>query len=291
VPPGGTVVLAFAGNQAFLNNAGDTVRLYDNQRKPIDAVAYTQSDAPQGKSIARFPDGIGGWWDPVPTPGLPNQPVPTDTPLAKRSLVIPSEEDTRVFETAASEVAAGNPDLRKKAKTSTSTPAISSPDLNASEEETGESYGNEIASSTPLVLTAREEPRSASTTPEASQEAHSHATSGFTPQQGGSDNLLSQAHIPPSSSSPPSESLALLAPPAPSGAQVPAYIPPCPTPQENTQEQDASLRQRGGVGECPEESDVAICNPPFQTSENGDSKGPAEARSEADAAESITLEL
>ncbi|GIW68144.1 MAG: hypothetical protein KatS3mg099_092 [Candidatus Parcubacteria bacterium] len=291
LPPGGTVVLAFAGNQAFLNNAGDTVRLYESQQTPIDAVAYTQSDAPQGKSIARFPDGIGGWWDPMPTPGLPNQPSPTDTPLAKRAVVVPSEEDPPILK-AAPEVAGEHPAAQKEeSTTSTSTSAVSSPDLTAPE-ESGESYENSAASSTPSTLTAREEPRSASTTPEASQEAPPDQPPAFTPQQNGSDNtqttLPQEPTPPPPSLPPPSEPPAPL---APSGAQASAHTPPRSASQENTQEQDASLQQGGDAGERPEATNAQTGGPPSQTAENGASKEPTEAPPEADAAGGIALEL
>ncbi|GIW69136.1 MAG: hypothetical protein KatS3mg100_630 [Candidatus Parcubacteria bacterium] len=304
LPPGGTVVLAFAGNQAFLNNAGDTVRLYDNQRRPIDAVAYTQSDAPQGKSIARFPDGIGGWWDPVPTPGLPNQPVPTDTPLAKRSLVIPSEEDPPVpktttlgfvRETSASSTPSLLIDGASAALKAVKPPfsvVASSSDPGASGEKGG-SDGGDTASSTPPLLSTQEDPHLATTTPEVSQEAFPEQTSTFAPTQSGSNYLQTsltegEQNTHPPSSSPPSEPPAPL---APSGAQAPTNTPQRSEPQENTEETETPPQQAGGAGVRPEESEAQKSNTASRTSEDGSPKVQGEARSETDATNKITLEL
>jgi hypothetical protein len=38
----------------------------------LDQHSYTGAEAPEGKSIARIPDGIGAWVDPIPTPGAQN---------------------------------------------------------------------------------------------------------------------------------------------------------------------------------------------------------------------------
>lgn len=57
----------------YLNNTGsDEVRLYDDAGNLIDSHDF--SDALQGKSYARIPDGVGNWVDPVPTPGEENNP-------------------------------------------------------------------------------------------------------------------------------------------------------------------------------------------------------------------------
>ncbi|KKP80352.1 MAG: hypothetical protein UR78_C0001G0072 [Candidatus Moranbacteria bacterium GW2011_GWF2_35_39] len=57
----------------YLNNTGsDDVRLYDSAGNLIDEHSF--SDAVQGKSYARIPDGVGNWVDPVPTPGEKNNP-------------------------------------------------------------------------------------------------------------------------------------------------------------------------------------------------------------------------
>jgi len=81
-------------NTAVLNNTGDTVKLFDNSVKMVDSYTYSSSDycnleptpgeenpfsasgscgdVPPNKSYARIPDGIGGWVDPIPTPGFKN---------------------------------------------------------------------------------------------------------------------------------------------------------------------------------------------------------------------------
>lgn len=78
---GGTIVPAHGWlvvnlNKNYLNNSGgDTVRLYSGvfgTGTLIDKHIYT-IDAPEGKSFARFPDGVGVWIDPDTTPGKENQ--------------------------------------------------------------------------------------------------------------------------------------------------------------------------------------------------------------------------
>jgi hypothetical protein len=78
---GGTIVPAHGWlvvnlNKNYLNNSGgDTVKLYSGVYGTgtlIDKHSYTV-DAPEGKSFARFPDGVGVWIDPDTTPGKENQ--------------------------------------------------------------------------------------------------------------------------------------------------------------------------------------------------------------------------
>ncbi len=69
LPPLGFLVFNLSDGTT-LNNSGDTVRLYDNNNVLQDA--YTYPAVPEGKSIVRFPDGIGFWIDPEPTPGISN---------------------------------------------------------------------------------------------------------------------------------------------------------------------------------------------------------------------------
>lgn len=64
---GGFLVIVF--DAARLNNTGDTVTLYDASSNQMDQHTYLADEAPEGKSIARIPDGIGIWIDPIPTPG------------------------------------------------------------------------------------------------------------------------------------------------------------------------------------------------------------------------------
>ena len=53
-----------------MNDAGDTVTLYDSSDTVLDSHTYIGSSV--DKSIARSPDGMGPWHDPIPTPGAPN---------------------------------------------------------------------------------------------------------------------------------------------------------------------------------------------------------------------------
>jgi len=84
INPGSWLVVYL--NQAMLDNAGDTVSLYDVSEPAmlVDSYTYSFSDyctpdgacpaeVPANKSYARIPDGIGIWVDPIPTPGQPNE--------------------------------------------------------------------------------------------------------------------------------------------------------------------------------------------------------------------------
>lgn len=71
IPPGGFLVLEFGGEASHLNNDGDTVKLYDNSVVLLDFHTYPSISL--GKAVVRFPDGIGFWVDPEPTPGSANR--------------------------------------------------------------------------------------------------------------------------------------------------------------------------------------------------------------------------
>ncbi len=61
-------------NSTVLNNTGDTVNLYAGNVLPGNLIdSHTFGSTPEGKSIARFPDGSDTWFDPIPTPGGPNK--------------------------------------------------------------------------------------------------------------------------------------------------------------------------------------------------------------------------
>jgi len=84
-------------NTEILNNNGDTISLYDPLGNLIDSYTYDISsyctaepspdgtndgtvpagdcptEVPGNKSYARIPDGETNWYDPIPTPGKPNQ--------------------------------------------------------------------------------------------------------------------------------------------------------------------------------------------------------------------------
>jgi hypothetical protein len=118
IPPGGWIVVFM--NKATLGNANaEEIHLYTDDNVEVDFVAYDNpsdfctndltpgvgnissstasgipgngpsADCPQNqvapnKSYARFPDGTGPWYDPVPTPGFWNVVLPTD-PLLEAS--------------------------------------------------------------------------------------------------------------------------------------------------------------------------------------------------------------
>lgn len=73
VPANGWLVVYI--EKAYFNNNGDTVKLYSDVFASgvlIDSHAYAGA-VPEGKSFARFPDGVGVWIDPDTTPGKENQ--------------------------------------------------------------------------------------------------------------------------------------------------------------------------------------------------------------------------
>ena len=119
--PVGTIIgskkwLVVYMNKAVLDNDGDTVKLFDDADALVDSHAYTSNDycdieltpggknstdtlgscagVPPNKSYARIPDGIGGWVDPVPTPGGINILESEDTSASSVAIVLePGEED------------------------------------------------------------------------------------------------------------------------------------------------------------------------------------------------------
>ncbi len=80
IPAGGFLVLQFGGGSSHLNDTGDTVKLYDNTAVLLDGHSYPAIAA--GKAVVRFPDGIGFWVDPEPTPGTTNMVSLEDLRLA-----------------------------------------------------------------------------------------------------------------------------------------------------------------------------------------------------------------
>ena len=86
ISPGARKVIEFCAHNR-LGNMGDTITLYDNEDKVLDFVTYEKLVS-KGQSIARGStvigqgDGIGLWFDPIPTPGMPNI-VSSDDPIVK----------------------------------------------------------------------------------------------------------------------------------------------------------------------------------------------------------------
>lgn len=93
IPAGGWLVVYM--NDAILNNGGDVVKLYNSSDFLVDSYAYANHEVcsyeptpgeknelsgtigscnpvPPNKSYARIPDGLGAWYDPIPTPGIRN---------------------------------------------------------------------------------------------------------------------------------------------------------------------------------------------------------------------------
>lgn len=73
VPANGWLVVYI--EKAYFNNDGDTVKLYSDVIATgvlIDSHTYA-GVVPEGKSFARFPDGVGVWIDPDTTPGKENK--------------------------------------------------------------------------------------------------------------------------------------------------------------------------------------------------------------------------
>jgi len=69
--PKGWLVVFLDG--CILNNDSDSVKLYHSAGiELVDSYSYFEPK-PEGSSFARIPDGIGAWFDPIPTPGAPNK--------------------------------------------------------------------------------------------------------------------------------------------------------------------------------------------------------------------------
>jgi hypothetical protein len=73
IAPGEFLVIKNYGT-FHLNDEGDTIKLFNDRDILIDSYKYKKSEVRLGKTIARIPDGVGDWADPVPTPGEKNNP-------------------------------------------------------------------------------------------------------------------------------------------------------------------------------------------------------------------------
>ena len=94
------LVVYFSGD--VLDNNGDTVTLCDGLTVSQDSYQYADL-VPLDKSIARYPDGGGTWYDPIPTPGGPNvleNVLETDNDLEEPEVSEPSAElkDENIFD-------------------------------------------------------------------------------------------------------------------------------------------------------------------------------------------------
>ncbi|MCK4918997.1 MAG: lamin tail domain-containing protein [Candidatus Pacebacteria bacterium] len=76
VPANGWLVVYINGMHAleWINNNSDEIRLYNDELDSGKLISYYSFDnpVPENKTLARVPDGIGKWYDPIPTPGMPN---------------------------------------------------------------------------------------------------------------------------------------------------------------------------------------------------------------------------
>lgn len=102
VPAHGWLTTYFEGS-VFLNNTTDeTVILRDGLGgNLIDSHSYS-APAPEGKSYARIPDGVGVWVDPVPTPGRANANTTADlTPTIKIWQQDPENAKIGIFDAVA----------------------------------------------------------------------------------------------------------------------------------------------------------------------------------------------
>lgn len=93
IPSHGYAVILFSGSK--LNNTGDTVTLYDTSMTLLDKRSFGAIAV--GKTVARSPNGIGVWFDPIPTPGESNIILMGDERLPDESLF--DRKDTSVFVT------------------------------------------------------------------------------------------------------------------------------------------------------------------------------------------------
>ncbi len=89
----GFLVIYTGMSSLTLDDDGDTVNLYSG---PVDSTnlidSHIYSSTPEGKSIARYPDGGDTWYDPIPTPGGPNL-LETESDLEEPNVSEPSETD------------------------------------------------------------------------------------------------------------------------------------------------------------------------------------------------------
>lgn len=69
IAPEGFVVV-YRNSDSFFEilNSGDTIQLHDPTDAVVDQYTYTASQIAENKSIARYPDGSGTWFDPIPSP-------------------------------------------------------------------------------------------------------------------------------------------------------------------------------------------------------------------------------
>lgn len=101
IAPYGFAVVYRNGNSDFdLNNDADEIRLYNSEGNLIDQHIYDSNLGDvilENKSFARFPDGSDTWFDPIPTPGKPNQLVLLQAPAPSVDLNLSNDKKAVTF--------------------------------------------------------------------------------------------------------------------------------------------------------------------------------------------------
>lgn len=87
--------LVFTHSEGWLNNGGDTVKLYNNASPSAVIDQYTYGNMGSSESVARMPNGSSNWQvtsnvtqnssNPIPTPATTSTPTITPTPTPTRT--------------------------------------------------------------------------------------------------------------------------------------------------------------------------------------------------------------
>ena len=163
IPAKGWLVVYMNGE--MLHNSGDTIKLKDGPRvvdeytydggqycekEPTPNATNTTSvsgdcgSVPPNKSYARIPDGVGGWVDPIPTPGAENTKKQPDDVLDSATTTneqvagtsTQSTDQTATSTTANNASDSGQPTTASSTPNSTSSPDVSDNEKTASKSAT-----------------------------------------------------------------------------------------------------------------------------------------------------------
>jgi hypothetical protein len=174
IPAKGWLVVYMNGE--MLDNSGDTIKLKDGPRvvdeytydsgkycekEPTPNATNTESvsgdcsSVPPNKSYARIPDGVGGWVDPIPTPGAENTKEQPDDVLDSATTTNEQVAGTSTQSTdqTATTTSANSGDDSVQSTTASSTPnSTSSPDV-SDDEKTASKSATTTASSSKATST------------------------------------------------------------------------------------------------------------------------------------------